>query len=268
MRRFNPQLGPQGELRHFLTTEGLSRVQLEGLLGSAARMAGAQVPASLQGRTIGLSGLDATLEGIMARAVRRLGGGLWVGADPLARPADAHVLAHKASGAAHGLARGQPHVINAGDGWHARPLPALADLLHIRQAKGGFTELRIALLGDLRHDGRGRCLVHALTTLGAPQLRLATARALRPDGLAQLGLSAHDDTAQALEQADVVIDLGLQPDALAVLPSARDYARRWGLTPAARACAQPDALFLGDTPAAGVETAAMAVLHTLLGARP
>ncbi len=268
MRRFNPQLGPQGELRHFLTTEGLSRVQLEALLDSAAHMAGREAPASLHGRTVGLSGLDAALEAIVARAVTRLGGTLWVDADPRARPADVHVLAHAASGAAHDLARSQAHVINAGDGWHARPLPALADLLHIRQAKGGFTELRVALLGDLRHDGRGRCLVHALTTLGAPQLRLATARALRPDGLAQLGLSAHDDPAQALEEAEVVIELGLQPDALALLPSARDYARRWGLTPAARACAQPDALFLGAPPAASLEAAVMAVLHTLLGATP
>ncbi|AHV91746.1 putative aspartate carbamoyltransferase [Bordetella holmesii 30539] len=109
----------------------------------------------------------------------------------------------------------------------------MADLRVIRQAKGGFTELRVAFVGDFAHSGRARSLAHALTTLGAPELRAAGPRALLPDGLPQLGLRACASLAEALDGADVVVDLGLTEAALSVLPSAADYARRWAVGPLA-----------------------------------
>lgn len=267
MRRFNPQLGPLGELRHFLTTEGLSRVMLDDLLHGAQTLANGVDSASLSTRIIGLAGLAPELQAVCSRAAQRLGAHVWSDNDPLAQPADLHVLAHSASGAGHVLARSQQHVVNAADGWHARPLHALADLLQIRRAKGGFTELRVAFFGDLAHCGRGRCLLHALTTLGAPELRLVAPRALQPEGLPQLGLTGFSDPLQGAAGVDVIIDLGLQPDSLAGLPSARDYALRWSLRPQAVALAQPDVLCLSTTPAQDLEAAAMGVFSRLLEAR-
>ncbi|OZI77995.1 aspartate carbamoyltransferase [Bordetella genomosp. 12] len=152
--------------------------------------------------------------------------------------------------------------MNAGDGWHARPLAALADLLVIRQARGGFTELRVAFIGDFAFSGRARSLAHALTTLGAPELRAAGPRPLLPDGLPQLGLRACATLDEALDGVDVVVDLGLSDAALSVLPSAEDYARRWTLGPL------PDGvLTLGPVDPAAYQTASRAVLtHLMAGA--
>ncbi|MEJ2894640.1 aspartate carbamoyltransferase [Bordetella avium] len=251
---FNPQLNRLGGLAHFLSTEGLPKRLLEPLLEAA----GGPAPL-LAGREICLLGPADDGMQWLAEAARRQGAVIRFMPDAPLRPvagADIHVLRHPASGAAHVLARQAVRVINAGDGWHAQPLVALADLLAIRQAKGGFTELRVAFIGDFLHSGRARSLAHALTTLGAPELRAAGPRPLLPDGLPQLGLSAYDTLEQALEDVDVVLDLGLTPAGLDLLPSAADYARRWTLPPDARVLRAPDPLLF--------QAAAMAVCGHLL----
>lgn len=255
---FNPQLSPRGELLHFLSTEGLPKRLLESLLDAHGG------GAALAGREVCLIGPDGGALQALEQAALALGAATRrLAAPPAASQADIHVLRHPASGAAHALAARLPRVVNAGDGWHARPLAALADLLAIRQAKGGFTELRVAFIGDFAHSGRGRSLAHALTTLGAPELRAAGPRALLPEGLPQLGLRVCDSLAQAVDGADVVVELGLTEAALSVLPSAEDYARRW--TPGA---AEPGALRLGPPDGRGLLAASMAVFRQLAAGAP
>src|SRR5271163_4217669 len=89
--------------------------------------------------------------------------------------ADAVVIRHSASGAAHRLAgwvRGS--VVNAGDGTHEHPTQALLDAFTIRRklraASGrgaGLDGIRVTIVGDVLHSRVARSNVLLLSTLGA-----------------------------------------------------------------------------------------------------
>ncbi len=89
--------------------------------------------------------------------------------------ADMFVVRHAQSGAAHFIARHvAPHisVVNAGDGRHAHPTQGLLDMFTIRHYKGEFHNLRVAIVGDVLHSRVARSQIHALTTLGVPEVRV------------------------------------------------------------------------------------------------
>lgn len=254
---FNPQLSSRGELIHLLSTEGLPKRLLEPLLAAACAE-----PPALAGRSICFINLDQDHE--IVRAAAAAGARVsHVQVEPgqTLPDADLHVLRHAASGAAHVLAAQAAHVVNAGDGCHAEPLAALADLLTIQAAKGGFTELRVALVGGL--NARGRSVVHALTTLGAPELRLVAPRPMQPEGLSRLGLLAYGEIASGLRDADVIIDLGHAPESMVPLA---DYLQRYALTPDRLAAAQADALVIRAP--ASVARVALTVFAQLLQGQP
>jgi len=169
------------------------------------------------------------------------------------------VLRHAASGAAHcAAAHAAPglRVINAGDGCHADPLPALALVLAMLHAKQDLTNLAVTLVGDIRHSRVARSVIHAMTTLGVPEVRAVAPRTLLPQGLPQLGVRECATLREGLQEADVIIVLPLRVERIsgALLPSAREYAHAYGLTPATLAGAKPDALLLpGGALTPGVE---------------
>lgn len=169
------------------------------------------------------------------------------------------VLRHAASGAAHcAAAHAAPglRVINAGDGCHADPLPALALVLAMLHAKQDLTNLAVTLVGDIRHSRVGRSVIHAMTTLGVPEVRAVAPRTLLPQGLPQLGVRECATLREGLQDADVIIVLPLQVERIsgALLPSAREYAHAYGLTPATLSHAKPDVLLLpGGALTPGVE---------------
>ncbi len=91
-----------------------------------------------------------------------------------AMQADMFVVRHAASGAPHLIARHVAphiHVINAGDGRCAHPTQGLLDMFTIRRHKGAFHNLTVAVVGDLLHSRVARSQIHALTTLGCPEVR-------------------------------------------------------------------------------------------------
>lgn len=256
----NPQLDRRGELLHLLTTEGLPRRHVERLLDAARADAAGALPAATPGLPVFLClpeaasadrdafaataarlalvpvTLDARAGDMLAETVAALAPGLLV-------------LRHAHSGAAHcAAAHAAPglRIINAGDGQHADPLPALALVQAVIETKPELTNLTVTLVGDIRHSRLARSVIHILTTLGVPELRVAAPRTLLPDGLAQLGVRACATLHEGLQDADVVIMLPLRVEHIsgAQLPSAREYAYTHGLTPAALAAAKPDALVL------------------------
>ncbi|WP_116523002.1 aspartate carbamoyltransferase [Achromobacter insuavis] len=279
----NPQLDRRGELLHLLTTEGLPRRHVERLLDTAAAfaadgapaVAGADLPMFLS-LPAGDAGLRHGFEAAAARlglrpvALQANGPGAdagvdrghGVGAGDLAAatalspaavaaglPAGILVLRQSASGAAVSAAGARApglRILNAGDGAHADPLPALARVQAMLQARHDLTNLAVALVGDIRHSAVARSLIHAMTTLGVPEVRAAAPRTLLPDGLPQLGVRACATLHECLAEADVVIVLPLRAERMsgALLPSAREYAAAYGLTPARLALARPDALLL------------------------
>ena len=167
--------------------------------------------------------------------------------------ADMFIVRHSQSGAAHFIARHvAPHiaVVNAGDGRHAHPTQGLLDVFTIRRYKGAFHNLRVAIVGDILHSRVARSQIHALTTLGVPEVRVIAPRTLLPAGVEQMGVHVFHDMKAGLKDVDVVIMLRLQNERMkgALLPSAQEYFKQFGLTPEKLALAKPDAIVMHPGP--------------------
>ena len=92
-----------------------------------------------------------------------------------AMAADIFVVRHSESGAPYLIAQHvapHVHVINAGDGRHAHPTQGLLDMYTIRHFKKDFSNLTVAIVGDVLHSRVARSDIHALTTLGCPEVRV------------------------------------------------------------------------------------------------
>jgi aspartate carbamoyltransferase catalytic subunit len=156
--------------------------------------------------------------------------------------ADAIVVRHADSGAAHLLAHSgwiDAHVLNAGDGTHEHPTQALLDAFTMRQRRFGtdsrsrdLSGVRVVIVGDIAHSRVARSNVWLLTTLGA-EVHLVAPRTLLPSGVGTWPVRVHENLEDALAQRpDVVMMLRIQQERMhdAFFPTAREYAREWGLT--------------------------------------
>ena len=131
----------------------------------------------------------------------------------LAMDADMFVVRHAQSGAPHLIARHvkpHVHVVNAGDGRHAHPTQGLLDLYTIRHYKKDFRSLTVAIVGDVLHSRVARSLIHGLTTLGVPEVRVIGPKTLLPAGVEALGVRVFHDMREGLADCDVVVMLRLQ----------------------------------------------------------
>ena len=172
--------------------------------------------------------------------------------------ADFIVLRHQASGAARFLAdRCRASIINAGDGTHEHPTQALLDAFTIRQHKGGFAGLKVAIVGDCAHSRVVRSNLWLLTRMGA-EVVLSGPPPLMPAGIAAMGARVVPLLDDAIRGADVVMMLRIQRERQRTLgfPSLREYARFWCLTPERLALAAADAIIMHPGPVnRGIEIA-------------
>ena len=281
----NTQLTADGRLKHFLTTEGLSRSLLEDILDRAAGFvevgdrAIKKVPL-LRGKTVvnlffeastrtrstfelAAKRLSADVLNIdIARSATSKGETLM---DMLwnleAMASDMFIVRHADSGAPFFIAHQvtpRVAVINAGDGRHAHPTQALLDMYTIRHYKGGFAGLKVAIVGDILHSRVARSQIHALNALGADEVRVIGPRTLLPRDIDSLGVSVHYDLASGLRDVDVVIALRLQKERMdsALLPSEGEFFRYYGLDNERLRHARPDAIIMHPGPInRGVEIA-------------
>ena len=176
---------------------------------------------------------------------------------------DAFVIRHKSSGAPQMITRWTTaSVINAGDGWHQHPTQALLDCYTIRQHMGraglapqaGFTGLRIAIVGDIRHSRVARSDVQAFAALGA-HVTLVAPPTLLPPALADSAnhgwpVEISHDLDSLLPHLDVLYLLRVQRERMdeALLPSLHEYSAMYGLTPARAARLAPHALVMHPGP--------------------
>ena len=271
------QVDAHGRLKHFLTIDGLERELLVKILDTAESFAGVgeravkKVPL-LRGKTIvnlffepstrtrttfelAAKRLSADVLNINASTSSTTKGESLL--DTLrtleAMHCDMFVVRHAQSGAAHFIARhAAPHisVINGGDGRHAHPTQAMLDMFTIRRHKGDFASLKVAIVGDVAHSRVARSQIHALTILGAAEVRIVAPRTLVPPGLESLGVTVHHHLREGLAGADVVILLRLQNERMqgALLPSSHEYFQYYGVTEEKLAVADPDAIVMHPGP--------------------
>jgi aspartate carbamoyltransferase catalytic subunit len=170
-----------------------------------------------------------------------------------AMDADMFVVRHAQSGAANLIAahvKPGVAVINAGDGRHAHPTQGLLDMYTIRHYKKDFTGLSVAIVGDVLHSRVARSQMFALKTLGVPDLRVVGPRTLIPAQVERLGVRVFHDMQEGIRGCDVVIMLRLQNERMsgALLPSAGEFFKSYGLTAGKLARAKPDAIVMHPGP--------------------
>ena len=274
---YNPQLNKHGELQHLLTTEGLPASIVLHILDTAESFVGVterdikKVPL-LRGKSIfniffepstrtrttfeiAAKRLSADVVNLnIAASSQTKGETLLDTVDNLsAMHADMFVVRHSQSGAAHLIARHvrpEIHVINAGDGRHAHPTQGLLDMFTIRHYKNDFHNLRVAIVGDILHSRVARSQIHALTTLGVPEVRVIAPKTLLPPKVERLGVHVYHEMAQGLKDVDVLLMLRLQNERMlsARLPSTEEYFKYYGLTHEKLSLAKRDAIVLHPGP--------------------
>lgn len=166
---------------------------------------------------------------------------------------DMFVVRHHHSSAPHFIARYcAPHisVLNAGDGYHSHPTQAMLDMLTIRQHKGDFSGLVVAINGDIRHSRVARSQIHALNTLGVKEVRVIAPGTLMPVGIEEMGVKVFTSMDEGLKDVDVVVMLRLQKERMqgAMLPSEKEYFSLYGLTEKRLKLAKPDAIVMHPGP--------------------
>jgi aspartate carbamoyltransferase catalytic subunit len=250
--------------RHLLTASDLSRDDATAILDDADRFAQALVGReikklpTLRGRTV----ITMFYENSTRTRVSFEVAGKWMSADVInvsaagssvgkgeslrdtaltlrAAGADALIIRHPASGAAHLLAdwtaptdgSDGPSVINAGDGTHEHPTQALLDALTIRQRLGSIEGRRIVVVGDILHSRVARSNVVLLDTLGA-EVVLVAPPTLLPVGVDGWPATVSYDFDAELPAADAVLMLRVQAERMngGFFPSVREYSVRYGLS--------------------------------------
>jgi aspartate carbamoyltransferase catalytic subunit len=273
----NLQLNSEGKLKHFLTVEGLDKQLLIEILDLADSFVDPEdqrikkIPL-LRGKSIvNLFFENSTrTRTTFELAARRLS------ADVLsmsiatsstskgeslldtirnleAMYVDMFVVRHGISGAAHFIAQhAAPNVsvINAGDGQHAHPTQAMLDMFTIRQMKGDFANLRVAVVGDILHSRVARSDIQALNTLGVAEIRVIAPKTLLPAQVESMGVTVSHNLTDGLKDIDVIIMLRLQKERMsaALLPSESEYFKCFGLTEERLKIAKPDAIVMHPGP--------------------
>lgn len=281
------QLNAQGQLKHFLSTEGLSKEMLLHILAMANSFIDEnnQLKNSplLEGRTVmnlffenstrtrttfeaAAKRLSANVLNIdIARSSTNKGETL---RDTLwnleAMSADIFVVRHGSSGAAHFIAEQVcPNVaiINAGDGRHAHPTQAMLDMLTIqRETQKPFSELSIAIIGDIKHSRVARSNIAALQTLGCKDIRVIAPNTLLPAGFVEYGnhVKLYNNMDAGVKDCDVVIALRIQNERIdsPALSSPQEFFKTFGLDERRLKLAKPDCLVMHPGPMnRGVEIA-------------
>ncbi len=285
----NPQFNANGELTHLLSIDGLPREILTQILDTASSFLEVsdrhmkKVPLlrgksvfnlffenSTRTRTtfeIAAKRLSADVINLdVARSSTAKGETLLDTIDNLvAMHADMFVVRHASSGAPylivdhlHRTGRNDVHVVNAGDGRHAHPTQGLLDMFTIRHYKKEFSNLTVAIVGDILHSRVARSDILALNVLGAGEIRAVGPQTLLPTDLEKMGVRVCNNLQEGLKGCDVVIMLRLQNERMngSLLPSAREYFKCYGLSPETLALARPDAIVMHPGPMnRGVEIA-------------
>lgn len=273
----NMQLTSTGKLKHFLSTEGLPHLLLHEIMDRAEQFV--TLPAKqqkkaplLRGKTVmnlffenstrtrvtfeiaaQRLGADVTNLDIRTSSAAKGESLLDTVRNLEAMNADMFVVRHEHAGTAQFIARYcAPHisVLNAGDGRHAHPTQAMLDMFTIRQKKGDFAPLKVAIVGDILHSRVARSQIHALTTLGTGEVRVIAPKTLIPAGIEKMGVNVFHDLDQGLQDLDVVIALRQQRERMdsALLPSEQEFFKLYGLTEARLQVAKEDAIVMHPGP--------------------
>jgi aspartate carbamoyltransferase catalytic subunit len=141
-------------------------------------------------------------------------------------------------------------VLSAGEAHLSHPTQGLLDALTILQYKGGFRDLVVAVVGDVRHSRVARSAYQVFTALEVGELRLVAPAALMPDTAEMPGARRCSSLEDGIAHADVIMMLRIQKERMAeaAIPDPHDYFARWGLTKQRLKLARPEAIVMHPGP--------------------
>jgi len=272
------QLDEAGRLRHLLTLDGLERERIVSLLDEAETYlspAGNRVIRSdaLRGYTLANLFFEASTR---TRASFDLAGKR-MGADVLnldvntssrkkgesildmiftleAMGVDVMAVRDASAGVPAYIAKNvKPHtsILNAGEADASHPTQGLLDLLTIRQHKDDFSNLAVAIVGDIRHSRVARSIAQGLQTMGVGELRLISPAVMAPDLGDFPGAVITDDLKTGVDGADVIMALRIQRERIGNLdgiPGIDEYYARFGVSFDSIRPARPDAIVMHPGP--------------------
>ena len=272
------QFDAAGRLKHLLTLRGLSREQITTLLDQSENYLspmGQPVVRSdtLKGRTVANLFFEPSTRtrASFDLAARRMG------ADVLnldvktssrkkgesildtlytlqAMHVDIFVVRDASAGVPAYIVRHvDPHIsiMNAGESDISHPTQGLLDLLTIRRHKADFSNLTVAIIGDIAHSRVARSAAEGLTTMGVGELRLVSPEALAPDPDTVPAARIMHNLNDGLRNADVVMALRIQRERIGCLdgiPGIDEYYKNFGVSHERMKKAAPDAIVMHPGP--------------------
>lgn len=164
---------------------------------------------------------------------------------------DLFVIRHRQDGLQQELAEklaNKIHIVNAGDGQHAHPSQALLDLMTIVEQKPDLSQLKIAIVGNIRHSRVANSLQCLCAALNLGELTLVAPQIWQPQQV-HFG-RVTDSLRDGLSDADVVISLRVQNERLLENEQMDllTYRREFALTKETLNYAKPDAMIMHPGP--------------------
>jgi len=125
------------------------------------------------------------------------------------------------------------HLINGGESTESHPTQGLLDLLTIKKHKKSFDQIKVAIVGDIKHSRVARSLAEGLTIMAGKKLALIAPEEFKPNMEFYPKAEHYKNLDQGLVNADVVVALRVQKERIESLTktmSPEDYFGKYGLT--------------------------------------
>ena len=171
----------------------------------------------------------------------------------IAMSVDIFVIRHSEPGIPELIAKNiksNAHIINAGDGNREHPTQGLLDAFTIREFKKDFSNLKVAIVGDIEHSRVAKSEINILSTLGTKEIRVIGPKALMPSNINNLNVNVFHTMEEGLKDVDVIMMLRIQKERMSnrTVPSESEYFKSFGLNQKRLKIANNNALVLHPGP--------------------
>ena len=125
------------------------------------------------------------------------------------------------------------HIISGGESSVSHPTQGLLDLLTIKKHKKNFNQIKVAIVGDIKHSRVARSLAEGLAIMAGKKLALIAPKEFKPNMEFYPNAEHYTNLEQGLVKADVVVALRMQKERMGSLPETMNkdaYFEKYGLT--------------------------------------
>jgi len=143
------------------------------------------------------------------------------------------------------------HVINAGEADISHPTQGLLDLLTIKQHKKNFDQLKVVIIGDIKHSRVARSLAEGLKIMSVKELTLISPESFKPNLEDYVDANYTSNLDEGLIDADVVMALRIQQERIKNSSEefvSQNYFNNYGLTNQRLASCNDDVIIMHPGP--------------------